>query len=103
MGPFEQRLNLPPMRTPNTPTTLRGGVPTAATGGVRGEAMSTTPVDIPMQMTPEIPVISPDAVSFRHPEQVCGNCEYHGQDDMCAVLKMEVDPAAGCNAFEMRA
>jgi hypothetical protein len=58
---------------------------------------------MPMQMTPEIPVVRPEAVSFRTPEEVCGNCEYHGADDVCAVLKMEVDPQAGCNAFEMRA
>ncbi len=44
--------------------------------------------------------ITPEAVSYRTPEEVCGGCEYHGDDDHCAVLEMTVDPQAGCNAYE---
>lgn len=44
-------------------------------------------------------VITPEMVAFHDEDQDCQGCKYYGQDGNCAVLKIQVGPEAGCNAW----
>src|SRR5258708_17696158 len=44
--------------------------------------------------------IPAEAVSYRSEREVCGNCEYMGDDSECTKLLFHVEPGAGCNLFE---
>jgi hypothetical protein len=45
------------------------------------------------------PSIAPEAVNYHDDEQRCELCQYFGDSGDCAVLKMPVQAAGGCNAF----
>ena len=44
--------------------------------------------------------IKPEAVGYRVPEEKCSACEYRADDQSCKILKISVEDAASCNAFE---
>ncbi len=45
------------------------------------------------------PTIRPEAVAYHDDAQSCQTCS-HFSGGQCAVLKMQVSPEGGCNAFE---
>lgn len=64
------------------------------------------PAREPMEPRAEIPAdnagtvsISPEMVCYRDAEEICSNCSHFGHDRMCAVLKLQVEAGAGCNAY----
>lgn len=45
------------------------------------------------------PVIRPEALNYHDELHQCSGCQ-HFSDGQCNVLKMEVSPEGGCNAYE---
>lgn len=46
--------------------------------------------------------VKPEAVMYHDEPHSCSGCEYMGADSQCAILKMQVSPEGGCNAFEKK-
>ncbi len=63
--------------------------PPAAAGGM----------DPDMDQDMDSPTIRPEAVAYHDDAQSCQTCS-HFSGGQCAVLKMQVSPEGGCNAFE---
>lgn len=53
-------------------------------------------------MDMDSPGVRPEAVHYHDDAQSCSGCSFMGADQQCAVLKMQVSPDGGCNAFEAK-
>lgn len=43
--------------------------------------------------------VTPESVKYHEQAQRCDLCQNLGQDNQCSVLKQEVSPEGGCDAF----
>jgi hypothetical protein len=46
--------------------------------------------------------VKPEAVNYHPDEHECQMCQYMDDGGNCSVLKMQVSPVGGCNAFEAK-
>lgn len=49
------------------------------------------------------PVVRPESVNYHDDPQTCETCQYMADSGQCSVLRMQVSPQGGCNAFEPKA
>lgn len=68
--------------------------PDISAGGAPGGA------DPDMDGDMDSPTVKPESVNYHDDAQSCSQCQYMGDGGMCSVLKMQVSPDGGCNAFE---
>lgn len=48
------------------------------------------------------PGVRPEAVHYHDDAQSCAGCSFMGADQQCEVLRIQVSPDGGCNAFEAK-
>lgn len=73
-----------------------GGAPDAAPPAPEAAG----PADPDMDGDMDSPTVKPESVNYHDDPQSCSQCQYLGDGGQCSVLKMQVSPDGGCNAFE---
>lgn len=81
------------------PGPFGGGAPPAPDAGPPPPEAA-GPADPDMDGDMDSPTVKPESVNYHDDPQSCSQCQYMGDGGQCSVLKMQVSPDGGCNAFE---
>lgn len=79
-----------------------GGMDDAPPPAAGPGAGAPPPPDADQDNDMDSPVVKPEAVNYHDDPHSCQSCMYMSGDGQCSVLKMQVSPEGGCNAFEAK-